>query len=75
MKKMTQSRQIMKNFFPNFQIFMISSSRYPRIWKDSFFLLSYLVRSQIWLNYFVNDRDFDYITKSLNQTLLQYRVQ
>jgi hypothetical protein len=35
-----------------------------------FFLLSYLVRSQIWLNYFLDDRHFAYITKSLKETLV-----
>jgi len=32
-----------------------------------FSLLSYLVCSQIWLNYFVNDHHFDYITKILKK--------
>jgi hypothetical protein len=35
-----------------------------------YFLLSYLVRSQIWLNYFLDDRHFGYITKSLKETLV-----
>jgi len=35
-----------------------------------FFLLSYLVRSQIWLNYFLDDRHSGYITKSLKETLV-----
>jgi hypothetical protein len=47
---------------PNCQIFMISSSRYPRIQKDMvlfcffffFWLLSYLVCSQIWLNHLMD---------------------
>jgi hypothetical protein len=37
-----------------------------------FFLLSDLVCSQIWLNYFVNDDHFDYVTKSLKKTLVQH---
>ncbi len=32
-----------------------------------FFLLSYLTCSQIWLNYFLDDRHFDYMTKSLKK--------
>jgi hypothetical protein len=35
-----------------------------------FFELSYLVCNQIWLNYFVDDCHFDYIIKSLKETLL-----
>jgi hypothetical protein len=35
-----------------------------------FFLHSYLVRSQIWLNHFLDDRHFGYITKSLKETLV-----
>jgi hypothetical protein len=34
-----------------------------------FFLPSYLLCSQIWLNYFLDDYHFDYITKSLKETL------
>jgi hypothetical protein len=34
-----------------------------------FFLLSYRVCSQIWLNYFMNDQHFGYITKSLKGNL------
>jgi hypothetical protein len=33
----------------------------------TFFLHSYLVLSQIWLNYFLDDRHFGYITKSLKR--------
>jgi hypothetical protein len=32
-----------------------------------FVLLSYLLYNQIWLNYFLNDRHFGYITKSLKK--------
>jgi len=59
----------------NLQIFMMSSSR-PRIAQEYrrflsfFFLLSYLVCSQIWLNYFLDDYHFGYITKSLKETLV-----
>jgi hypothetical protein len=35
-----------------------------------FFLTSYLLCSQIWQNYFLDDRHFGYITKSLKETLL-----
>jgi len=62
-RKMTQTCQILKGFL------WLNSSREPRIQKDSvFFLLSYLVCRQIWLNYFVNDGHFCYITKSLKLT-------
>ncbi len=37
-----------------------------------YFLLSYLVCSQIWLNHFANDDHFDYVTKSLKKTLVQH---
>jgi hypothetical protein len=62
-KKMAQIRQMFKKFFSNRQIFMISSSRQSKI----FFLPSYLIHSQIWLNYF--SCHFGYITKSLKETL------
>ncbi len=53
----------LSNFYDKFQ---------PRIKKYSvffFFLfrLSYLVCSQIWLNYFLDDCHFGYITKSLKR--------
>jgi hypothetical protein len=50
---------------------------FQRVAKDIegfcfFFLPSYILCSQIWLNYFLDDRYFgDYITKSLKETLLQ----
>jgi hypothetical protein len=52
-----------EEFFSNRQIFMRSFSRYSRI----FFLPTYLIHSQIWLNYFSGH--FGYITKSLKETL------
>ncbi len=60
-----QIHQILKIFFffksPDF---MISSGRQPRIEKDSgFFLLSYILCSQIWLNHLMDDCHFSYITK------------
>ncbi len=59
------SSDLEKKQLPNRQIFlMISSSRQPRIQKDSdFFLFSYLLCSQIWLNHLMDDRHFTYITK------------
>ncbi len=39
-----------------------------------FFLPSYLLHSQIWLNFFLDDRHFANITKSLMETLLQTHV-
>ncbi len=53
-----------KKKIPDRQIFMLSSSRQPRIQKDSaFFLLSYLVCSQIWGNHLMDDRQLSYIHK------------
>ncbi len=49
---------------------LVDSPKYRRIVFFFFFLLSYLVRSQIWLNYFLDDRHFGYITKSLKETLV-----
>jgi hypothetical protein len=50
---------------PNCQIF---SDKFQLVAKNiegfCFFLLSYLGHSQIWLICFLNDRQFDYITKS-----------
>ncbi len=57
---MTQLRQI-RRWVP------VCSHEYIRILL--FFLFLYLVCSQIWQNYFVNDRHFGYITKSLKETL------
>jgi len=59
-KKMTQIRQIWR-WVP------VCSHEYRRILF--FFLLLYLVCSQIWQNYFVNDRHFGYIKNSLKETL------
>jgi hypothetical protein len=60
-------------YFPNRQIFndnfKESSQEYRRILYFTF-LLSYLVYSQIWLNYFLDDHHFGYITKSLKETLV-----
>lgn len=39
-----------------------------------FSLPSYLLHSQIWLNFFLDDRHFANITKSLKETLLQTHV-
>jgi hypothetical protein len=59
-------------FSSNHQIFIISLSRQPRIWKDLGFvlfclffprLLSYLVCSVIWLNDLMDDYHFSNITK------------
>jgi hypothetical protein len=61
-KKMTQ---ISPDLYDNFQE-VGSCQEYRRI-LFFFSLLSYLVCSQIWLNYFVNDHHFDYITKILKR--------
>jgi len=50
-----------KKKFPNCQLFMIRVAKnIERFW---FFLLSYLVCSQIWLNHLMDDCHFSYITK------------
>jgi hypothetical protein len=70
MKKMAQIPQILKKHFPNCQILMISSVSNQEYRKILFFfILSYLVCNQIWLNYFLDDHHFDYITKSLKETM------
>jgi hypothetical protein len=57
-----------KSKFPEFLWWVpVGSQEYRRIF---FPLLPYLVCSQIWLNYFLNDCHFDYITKSLKETLV-----
>jgi hypothetical protein len=38
-----------------------------------FFLISYLGYSKIWLNYFLDDCHFGYITKSIKETLVQLK--
>jgi len=66
MEKMAQIPEILKKHFPNCQILMISSVSNREYRKILFFfILSYLVYNQIWLNYFLDDHHFDYITKSL----------
>ncbi len=79
MEKLAQIHKILNfyfTFFSNRQIFMISSSMQPKnieqfffLFLFLFFLLSYLACSQIWLNYFVNDQHFGYMTKSLKGNL------
>ncbi len=73
MEKMVQICQIPKPRIPNYQIFMRSSSRQQRIQKDSAFFYFHIYNlakfSQIWLNHFLDDCHFCYITKSLGKTL------
>ncbi len=68
MEKLAQICQILiKETFQNRHIFLISSSKEPRIKEDFdffFFLLSYLLCSQIWLNHFMDDSHFIEITNS-----------
>ncbi len=61
-----QQKGFFKEKFPKFpRFFIISFSRQPKMQKAfCSFLLSYLVCSPIWLNYFLDDHHFDYITKS-----------
>jgi hypothetical protein len=57
-------------FFPKSpDNFKECSQEYGRI-LYFIFLLSYLVYSQIWLNCFLDDHHFGYITKSLKETLV-----
>jgi hypothetical protein len=69
---MAQIRQIsneknskLPESYNNFQ--KVGSQEYRRILV--FFLLSYILCSQIWLNYFLDSCHFGYITKSLKETL------
>ncbi len=60
-------------FFIKLAVFIIKFQQEAKnVGTSVFFLLSYLVCSQIWLNYFVNDDHFDYVTKSLKKTLVQH---
>ncbi len=72
MEKWPKFARFWRKLTKNHQIFMVScssSQEHRRILFFSF-VLSYLVCNQIWLNYFVDDRHFDYIIKSLKETLL-----
>ncbi len=65
MEKMTRIHQISKQLNnSNHQNCMITSSNPQDNKGFFFFLLSYLTCSQIWQNYFLDDRHFDYMTKS-----------
>jgi len=72
MENLTQIRQILKNYFFKFPEFYnkfpVDSQEYRMILLKNTF--SYLICSQIWLNYFVNDHHFGYIAKSLKETLV-----
>jgi hypothetical protein len=63
MEKMAEICQISIFFFPNCQIFMMKFQQVAKniegLW---FFLLSYLVWSQIWLYHLMDDCHFSYIT-------------
>jgi hypothetical protein len=57
------SSQILTNVFEKSPD-SFGSSMQPKMWKGlKSFLLSYLVYSQIWLNFLVDDHRFGYITK------------
>ncbi len=69
-KKITKTCQILKDFVfkepdLNAEFQQVDSN----IEQFIFFLLSYLVWGQIWLNRFVNDGHFGHITNSLKETL------
>jgi hypothetical protein len=64
-EKMDPNSADIEFYFSNCQICMISSRLIVNIEQFYFLLLSYLVRYQIWLNYFENNCHFGYITKSL----------
>ncbi len=61
------SSQILQMFLRNRQIYLVLACS-QKMWKGlKSFLLSYLLYSQIWLNFLVDDHQFGYITK-LNKT-------
>jgi hypothetical protein len=64
-EKMDPNSADIEFYFSNCQICMISSRLIVNIEQFYFLLLSYLVRYQIWLNYFENNCHFGNITKSL----------
>jgi hypothetical protein len=64
MEKVAQIRQISKN---NNKFQQAAKNIEGFCFLFLFFLVSYLVYSQIWLNYFLKDCHFDYITKSLKE--------
>ncbi len=67
---MTQTRQILEDLLLKSPDFYDEFQYVDRNIKGFFFfLLSYLVCSQIWLNHFVNDGHFGCITNSLKETL------
>ncbi len=72
MEKMTQIRQISKNFnsrSPDFYDKVpLGSQEYRKILF--FFLLSYLICSQIWLNHLMDNHHLCYITKLKKRTLI-----
>jgi hypothetical protein len=72
MEKNDQNLPDFERIFFKLPVLWLNSTRESRIQNDSvLFLLSYLLCSQIWLNYFVNDDHFGYVTKSLKKTLVQ----
>jgi hypothetical protein len=70
MGKLVHTRHILKKKFPNRQSLTITFRRKPKnIEGFCFFLFSYVLCNQIWLNCFLADHHFEYITKSLKETL------
>jgi hypothetical protein len=72
MEKIAQIARFSKEFFSKLSYF---DDKFQQVAKNTkgfcFFLkLSYLVDSQIWLNYFPHDWYFNNIAKSLKETLL-----
>ncbi len=68
MKKKWKIRQILKKEFSKFsdlydKFQYVHSQEYRRILFSFFFLFSYLVCSQIWLNHLMDDHHFSYLTK------------
>jgi len=76
-KKLAQTRQTDSNFKKNSQSPESHYDNFQKVAKNiegfSFFffaLPSYLLCSQIWVNYFLDDRHFGNLTKSIKETLL-----
>ncbi len=70
-KKSAKNRQILKIFSPKQPDFYDNFQQVVKNIGGFCFLkiLSYLVRNQIWLKHFLDDRHFDYITKNFKETL------
>jgi len=74
--KFTKFRRFYFFKSPNFNELLVGSQEYTNFYFYLFIyfgLPSYLICSQIWLNYFLDDCHFGYVTKSLKETLHSLR--